>query len=80
MDQDELIEQYTLKFKSINGISEHCFSTENSFETSFQGESFQGVIDNIFDFLKQAGYTYLGHMTITSKDGQKEWKTNGTQP
>lgn len=80
MDQDELQEYYKLHFKSVNGVSEHSSVIENCFEVTFEGESFQGVIDNIFDFIKKSGYTYIGKMTITSKDGQKEWETNGTQP
>ena len=49
-DEDELQEYYKLQFKSINGVSEHCSFVENSFETSFEGEGLQAVLDNIFDF------------------------------
>ena len=76
-DEDELQEFYKLQFKSINGVSEHSSFVENSFETSFEGEGLQAVLDNIFDFLKKAGYTYIGGMEVTSKDGQKKWVTNG---
>ena len=76
-DEDELQEFYKLQFKSINGVSEHSSFVENSLETSFEGEGLQAVLDNMFDFLKKAGYTYIGGMEVTSKDGHKKWLTNG---
>jgi hypothetical protein len=79
MDEDELREYYTLAFKSVNGVSDKSSFVENIVETSFEGETLQPVLDNIFDFLKKTGYSYIDNISVVSKDGEKTWRSHGTQ-
>jgi len=45
---------------------------------SFEGYSVQDALDNFHTFLNTIGFTYVGSITIDSKDGKKSWSTDGS--
>lgn len=77
IDGDEIREFYGFSYKSSDG----CYGLEENItkkaEVSFEGRTVQDVIDHFHLFLNTIGFSYIGEIEMTSKDGTKTWRTDG---
>jgi|TARA_Y100000296_G_C5125308_1_gene232571 hypothetical protein len=74
-DRDEIKEYYGFTYKSSD---EWRKITTKETQMSFEGYSIQDILDNFHTFLNTVGFTYVGEIEITSKDGEKSWRTDGS--
>jgi len=77
-DGDEVREFYGFHYRASDG----CIGLEDNItkktQMSFEAHSLQAVLENFHTFLNTVGFTYIGDITIESKDGEKCWGTDGS--
>ena len=77
IDGDEIKEFYGFNYRASDG----CYGIEENItkktEVSFEGRSLQDVLEHFHTFLNTIGFSYVGELSIESKDGTKFWSTNG---
>lgn len=71
-DRDELKEHYGFTYRSED-IWRRI--TTKKTEMSFEADSLQDVLENFHTFLNTIGFSYVGKVTLDSKDGKKTWTT-----
>jgi len=74
-DRDEIKESYEFSYKAND---EWRKVTTKETKISFEGYSIQDILDNFHTFLNTVGFTYVGSITIDSKDGKKSWRADGS--
>ena len=74
-DRDEIKEYYGFTYKACD---EWRKVTTKETQMAFEGYSIQDALDNFHTFLNTIGFTYVGSITIDSKDGKKSWSTDGS--
>jgi len=65
-DADEVTENYEFSYHSSTKLTVH---------RAFETHSIQDVLDNFLIFLQSSGFSYVGEITLESKDGTKTWTT-----
>mgnify|MGYP003151361266 FL=1 len=63
-DEDEITENYSFGYQSSTGVSAY---------KSFESYTIQSVLSNFLTFLQTLGFSYVGKITLESKDGKKTW-------
>jgi hypothetical protein len=63
-DPDEITENYSFGYQSSTGLT-----------ASFESHTIQSVLSNFLTFLQTLGFSYVGKITLESKDGTKTWTT-----
>jgi len=71
-DRDELKEYYGFTYRSEDNWRR---ITTKKTEMSFEADSLQDVLENFHTFLNTVGFSYVGKVTLESKDGKKIWTT-----
>jgi len=74
-DKDEIKEHYGFTYKSSDDWRK---ITTKETTISFESYSIQDVLENFHTFLNAVGFTYVGSITVNSKDGEKSWSTDGS--
>jgi hypothetical protein len=74
-DRDEIKESYDFTYQAND---EYRKITTKKTQISFEGYSIQDILDNFHTFLNTVGFTYVGTVTLESKDGKKIWRTDGS--
>ena len=75
MDNDEIREFYSLQYKASDGRYGFEVDITKNTEVAFEADKLQGVLNHMLTFLQEIGYSYVGKITLESKDGEKTWTT-----
>ena len=65
-DEDEITENYSFGYQSSTGVIAY---------KAFESYTIQSVLSNFLTFLQTLGFSYVGKITLESKDGTKTWTT-----
>ena len=71
-DPDEIKERFSFSYEALDDWRK---ITTKKTDVSFEANSIQEVLENFHIFLNGVGYTYVGKITLESKDGTKTWTT-----
>jgi hypothetical protein len=75
MDNDEIREFYSLQYKASDGCYGFTEDITKKTEVSFEANTLQGVLNHMLTFLQEISFSYVGKITLESKDGKKTWTT-----